>query len=87
VCLSACDPLNLLGTVLPGERLAASPRNRILFRDALPLAVLDGGELRFLAELDTGEKRRLSALLAGSRGATPGPAHAQPAPPTHEALA
>ncbi|HTV20915.1 MAG TPA: DEAD/DEAH box helicase, partial [Polyangiaceae bacterium] len=51
-CLSACDPLNLLGTLLPGERLAALPTHRILFRDALPLAVLEAGEVRFLVELD-----------------------------------
>jgi ATP-dependent helicase Lhr and Lhr-like helicase len=68
VCLSACDPLNLLGTLLPGERVPASPRNRILYRDAAPIAVLDGGEVRFLIELDSTEKRRLSALLTGKPG-------------------
>jgi ATP-dependent helicase Lhr and Lhr-like helicase len=63
ICLSACDPLNLLGTLLPGERFPALPNNRILFRDALPLAVLEGGEVRFLVELDEGERRRLRARL------------------------
>jgi ATP-dependent Lhr-like helicase len=65
-CLSACDPLNLLGTLLPGERVPALPTNRILFRDALPIAVLEGGEVRFLIELDEGERRRIRASL--SRG-------------------
>lgn len=63
VCLSACDPLNLLGTLLPGERVPASPKNRILYRDAAPIAVLDGGEVRCLIELDSTEKRRVGALL------------------------
>jgi ATP-dependent Lhr-like helicase len=65
VCLSACDPLNLLGTLLPGERVPASPKNRVLYRDAAPIAVLDGGDIRFLAELDPAEKRRITALLTG----------------------
>jgi ATP-dependent Lhr-like helicase len=69
VCLSACDPLNLLGTLLPGDRVAAAPHNSILFRDALPLAVRDGGETRFLEPLDEPETQRIAARL--KRG--PGP--------------
>ena len=72
VCLSACDPLNLLGTLLPGERVPASPKNRILYRDAAPIAVLDGGQVRFLVELDSAEKRRVAALLtSGASDAKP----------------
>jgi ATP-dependent helicase Lhr and Lhr-like helicase len=61
--LSACDPLNLLGTVLPGERVAASPTNSILFHGAAPLAVLEGGEVRFLAELSAPEQDRIRSRL------------------------
>jgi ATP-dependent Lhr-like helicase len=67
VCLSACDPLNLIGTILPGERIAALPSNWILFRDALPIAVLEGGALRSLVVVDDAELERLRSRVA--RGA------------------
>ena len=49
--ISAADPLNLVGIVLPGERIAAIAKNRILFRDGLPVAVLEKGEVRFVQEV------------------------------------
>ncbi len=52
VSLSAADPLNLLGILTPGPRLAALAGNRVLYRDGLPVASLAGGELRFLETLD-----------------------------------
>lgn len=50
--LSAADPLNLLGILTPGARLAALAGNRVLYRDGLPVATLAAGELRFLEALD-----------------------------------
>ena len=35
--LSACDPLNLVGVILPGPRVPAAPSNFIVFRDGLPV--------------------------------------------------
>ncbi len=35
--LSACDPLNLSGVILPGPRIPAVPSNFIVFRDGLPV--------------------------------------------------
>ncbi len=35
--LSAVDPLNLVGVILPGARVPASPANYILFRDGVPI--------------------------------------------------
>jgi ATP-dependent helicase Lhr and Lhr-like helicase len=35
--LSACDPLNLSGVILPGPRVPAVPSNFIVFRDGLPI--------------------------------------------------
>jgi ATP-dependent Lhr-like helicase len=55
VALSAADPLNLTGTVLPGQRVPALARNRIVFRDGIPVAVLEGGESRLLEELAADE--------------------------------
>jgi ATP-dependent helicase Lhr and Lhr-like helicase len=40
VKLSACDPLNLNGVILPGPRVPAVPSTFILFKDGLPVRVL-----------------------------------------------
>ncbi|PYJ68915.1 MAG: ATP-dependent DNA helicase, partial [Verrucomicrobia bacterium] len=50
VTLSAADPLNLQGILTPGPRIAALTANRILFRDGLPLAALEAGEIRKLSQ-------------------------------------
>ena len=39
VVVSAADPLNLVGIVTPGRQVAATARNRLLYRDGLPVAV------------------------------------------------
>lgn len=52
VSLSAADPLNLVGIITPGQRLAALASNRVLYRDGLPVALQAGGDIQFLAELD-----------------------------------
>jgi ATP-dependent Lhr-like helicase len=48
--ISATDPLNLLGIVGPGERIASLAGNRIVFEDGVPLAVLEKGQVRALTE-------------------------------------
>ncbi|MGH7984543.1 MAG: DEAD/DEAH box helicase [Candidatus Udaeobacter sp.] len=50
ITLSAADPLNLQGILTPGPRIAALTANRILFRDGLPIAALEAGEVRKLAD-------------------------------------
>jgi ATP-dependent Lhr-like helicase len=52
ISLSGADPLNLVGVLTPGPRLAALTGNRLLFRDGLPIAHYSGGEVRFVATLD-----------------------------------
>ena len=54
VALSAADPLNLAGILTPDARVAAVRRNRVLLRDGVFIAALEGGELRRLghSELD-----------------------------------
>lgn len=51
VSISAADPLNLLGSVMPGPRVAATTRNRILFRDGVPVATQIGKHVSFLQSL------------------------------------
>jgi ATP-dependent Lhr-like helicase len=50
IALSAADPLNLQGILTPGPRIAALTGNRILFRDGLPVAALEGGEVHRLSD-------------------------------------
>lgn len=50
--LSAADPLNLTGIVLPGPRLPAVAGNSLALRDGRIVAVRQAGEVRFLEKLD-----------------------------------
>ncbi len=53
ISISAADPLNLLGTLLPGKKIPNIPHNRILFRDGVPVAVLEGKKTAFLKDLSS----------------------------------
>ena len=67
VSLSGADPLNLVGTITPGPKLAALTGNRILYRDGIPIAVLAGGETQMLEALDPAEEwQARKALLRGA---------------------
>jgi ATP-dependent Lhr-like helicase len=63
IVLSAVDPLNLVGILTPEDRVPAMIRNRVLYRDGLPIAALEGGQLRRLAESDLSDDK-LRTLLA-----------------------
>jgi ATP-dependent Lhr-like helicase len=63
VVLSAADPLNLVGILTPEARVAAIYRSRILFQDGLPIAAVEGGQVRVLAKSDL-EEPQMRTLLA-----------------------
>ena len=63
VVLSAADPLNLVGILTPHPRIASVYRNRLLLKDGLPIAALEGGELRRLADVPLDDDH-LKSLLA-----------------------
>ncbi|MDW3715644.1 MULTISPECIES: DEAD/DEAH box helicase [unclassified Pseudomonas] len=52
ISLSACDPLNLQGTLLPGAKVPAVAGNRLLLRDGVPVATLVAGKFALLQEAD-----------------------------------
>jgi ATP-dependent helicase Lhr and Lhr-like helicase len=52
LCVSGADPLNLVGGVLPGERVPALAGARVLYRDGTPQAALIAGEVQPRAALD-----------------------------------
>ena len=67
VSVSGADPLNLVGILTPGPKLAALTGNRLLYRNGLPVALLAGGEVQFLETLDPGsEWQARKALLRGA---------------------
>ena len=39
IAISTADPLNLTGIVTSGERVRVAPRNKIVYRDGIPIAV------------------------------------------------
>jgi ATP-dependent Lhr-like helicase len=57
VCISGVDPLNLCGTLLPGDKVPALAGNRILFRDGVPVATIIAGKINYL--FDPGAEREL----------------------------
>jgi ATP-dependent Lhr-like helicase len=69
ISLSGADPLNLVGILTPGPKLGSLTGNRVLYRDGIPVALLAGGEIRFLAELD--EAAQWQARKTLLRGAVP----------------
>jgi ATP-dependent Lhr-like helicase len=48
VSVSGADSLNLAGILTPGPKLAALAGNRVLYRDGMPIAFLEGDSTRFL---------------------------------------
>jgi ATP-dependent Lhr-like helicase len=62
VVVSAADPLNLVGILTPHRRVAAIQRNRILLCDGVPVAALEGGEVRRLGD-SLLDDARLKTLL------------------------
>jgi ATP-dependent Lhr-like helicase len=48
LAVSAADPLNLAGIITPGERIPSVPSNRVVYRDGVPVAAREGGEIRHL---------------------------------------
>ncbi len=56
VVVSASDPLNLIGSLLPGAKVPAVGGNRLLYQDGVPVAVKVAGRYHFLAEAAADEQ-------------------------------
>ncbi|MBP1474854.1 DEAD/DEAH box helicase [Frateuria sp. MAH-13] len=64
VCVSGSDPLNLVGTVLAGDKLPALAGTRVLYEDGVPVAALVANKPQFLLEADGATQQRWrNALL------------------------
>lgn len=78
VVVAAADPLNLMGILTPGTRLPAVSGNRLLYRDGVPEAVLQNGEVHFLETLPAKEKWQVQQLLRRGPGKEKPPTPAVP---------
>ncbi len=63
VCLSGCDPLNLVGTVLAGDKVPALAGSRVLYRDGVAIAALVGGKPVALIELSAADTQLAKHVL------------------------
>jgi ATP-dependent helicase Lhr and Lhr-like helicase len=78
VSISAADPMNLVGIVVPGDRVPALSGNRVLFEQGAAVAVQAGGEVRFLRDLPEASHWEIRNLLIRRQG--PGILPASPTP-------
>jgi ATP-dependent Lhr-like helicase len=64
VCVTGVDPLNLAGTLLPGDKVPALAGNRVLFRDGVPIASLVSGTFHYAADLTPAAREDARLRLA-----------------------
>ena len=67
VVISAADPLNLVGILLPGDRIPALHTNRVLFRNGVPVAKQLNGVTTCLADVASTSRWEIDKLLARHR--------------------
>ncbi len=67
ITISAADPLNLTGIVTSGDRVRAITNTRIVYRDGVALAVLEGDYLRPLSDIEPNAAAEVASALAGRR--------------------
>jgi len=65
VCVSGSDPLNLAGTLLPGDKLPRLPGSRVLYRDGVPIAMCIGADITWVQEVDADVAAAGIRLLRG----------------------
>jgi hypothetical protein len=61
ISVSGPDSLNLAGILTPGPKLPALASNRVLYRDGMPIAFLEGDSTRFLVVNRCGRPRKVGA--------------------------
>lgn len=63
IILSAADPLNLVGILLPGEKIGSSVYKQIVFRDGVAVALRDKNDVQYFVALDEHVKQQISLEL------------------------
>jgi ATP-dependent Lhr-like helicase len=67
VTISAADPLNLAGILDHGDRVRTITAHRLVYRDGVPLAALEGDYMRPLREIDQAIASDVASALVGRR--------------------
>ncbi|MEO8741556.1 MAG: ATP-dependent DNA helicase, partial [Lysobacteraceae bacterium] len=62
-CISGADPLNLVGTIVPGTRVSSITSSRILYRDGLPIATLVANVVALLEPMSPADTERTRHAL------------------------
>jgi ATP-dependent Lhr-like helicase len=63
VCIAGTDPLNLIGTIVAGNKIPATIGNRIAIRDGIPLAAMIAGKFVTLTPLEGDDERDSRSAL------------------------
>ncbi len=63
VSISASDPLNLTGIITPGERVPSHYKNRVLYKDGVPVAIKEGQDIKILPAVEGKEEWTLKTAL------------------------
>ena len=63
IAVSGSDPLNLVGTLLPGSKVPALSGNRVVYRDGVPAAALVAGQQCYWVELEAAQATALREKL------------------------
>ncbi len=66
LAVGAADPLNLTGIITPGARVTGVTRNRVLYRDGVPVLALEGGETRPIGSDEPPTPEMIQALVRKS---------------------
>ena len=65
ISVAGADPLNFAGILTPGPKLAALAGNRVLYRDGIPIAFLEGKATRLLEPVEPEIEAIARAALHG----------------------
>ena len=70
ICVSGADPLNLVGIIVPGNKVPALAGNRVLYRDGVAIGVLIADEIQWLEKIEREDEHELkNALIMRTPGA------------------
>jgi ATP-dependent Lhr-like helicase len=61
--LTATDPVALLPVFLPDQKIARTSRNRVLFKEGIPIAMLESDKVRFLRDVPAQHQWQIQQLL------------------------
>jgi ATP-dependent Lhr-like helicase len=69
VTISAVDPLNLCGIIHAGDRVRATTANKVVYRDGVAVAAMEGDYIRPLGTVDPEDASAVTYALTGRRTA------------------